>query len=116
MGLLPTAVTVVTAGRAGRPAGATANAVGSLSLEPMLMLACLDLGSRTLVAVQAAPLRRQRAGRRAGGAGPAFSTKAPVDKWEGVGWTERAGIPTIDGSFVWRRLRAPRRASPAATT
>jgi len=54
MGLLPTGVTVVTASGPDGPAGATANAVSSLSIEPMLMLACLDRGSRTLLAVQAA--------------------------------------------------------------
>jgi flavin reductase (DIM6/NTAB) family NADH-FMN oxidoreductase RutF len=54
MGLLPTGVTVVTAiGPNGR-SGATASAVGSLSLDPMLMLACLDRGSRTLRSVQEA--------------------------------------------------------------
>ena len=67
------------------PAGATANAVCSLSIEPMLMLACLDRGSRTLLAVQAAdrfgvsvlhegqePIARS------------FATKAPVaEKWAG---------------------------------
>ena len=44
----PTGVTVVTAMGADGPAGATANAVTSLSLEPPMMLACLDRGSRTL--------------------------------------------------------------------
>ena len=54
MTALPTGVTVVAAAGAEGPAGATANAVCSLSIEPMLMLACLDRGSRTLLAVQAA--------------------------------------------------------------
>ena len=48
IGLLPTGVTVVTAFSETGPSGATANAVCSLSLEPMLMLVCLDRGSRTL--------------------------------------------------------------------
>ena len=54
MASLPTGVTIVSASGADGPAGATANAVCSLSVEPMLMLACLDRGSRTLLAVQAA--------------------------------------------------------------
>ncbi|HEX8690007.1 MAG TPA: flavin reductase family protein, partial [Solirubrobacterales bacterium] len=54
MAALPTGVTVVSAAGPDGPAGATANAVCSLSIEPMLMLACLDRGSRTLLAVQAA--------------------------------------------------------------
>lgn len=103
MGLLPTGVTVVTASGPDGPAGATANAVCSLSIEPMLMLACLDRGSRTLLAVQAANhfgisvlhAGQEQTARR-------FATKVPVaDKWSGVDWRERDGIPAIDGSLVW---------------
>ena len=43
----------MTATGAAGPAGATANAVTSLSLDPPLMLACLDRGSRTLDVVRA---------------------------------------------------------------
>ena len=109
MGMLPTGVTVVTAGGADTPAGATANAVCSLSLDPMLMLACLDRGSRTLLAVQAANhfgVNVLGAGQE--GVARAFSTKAPVaDKWEGIEWSERDGLPAIAGSiaFVGCELR-----------
>jgi flavin reductase (DIM6/NTAB) family NADH-FMN oxidoreductase RutF len=99
----PTGVTVVTALGPAGPAGATANAVASLSLEPPLMLACLDLGSRTLVAVEHSRLfgvnvlRSDQAdlARR-------FSTKDPhPEKWDGVGWHERSGTPMIDGALIW---------------
>jgi 3-hydroxy-9,10-secoandrosta-1,3,5(10)-triene-9,17-dione monooxygenase reductase component len=103
MGSLPTGVTVVTATGPDGPAGATANAVSSLSLEPMLMLACLDRGSRTLLAVQAANrfgVNVLHAGQEA--IARAFATKAPVaDKWEGVDWSEREGVPAIDDALVW---------------
>jgi flavin reductase (DIM6/NTAB) family NADH-FMN oxidoreductase RutF len=103
MGTLPTGVTVVTAAGPAGPAGATANAVASLSIEPMLMLACLDRGSRTLLAVQAANrfgVSVLHAGQEA--LARSFATKAPVaDKWEGVAWSERDGIPAIDGALVW---------------
>lgn len=103
MGRLPTGVTIVTASGPEGPAGATANAVCSLSIEPMLMLACLDRGSRTLLAVQAAnrfgisvlhadqePIARS------------FATKAPVpDKWDGVAWSERDGVPAIDDALAF---------------
>src|SRR5215203_7156677 len=49
-----TGVNVVTAVGPQGPSGATANAVTSLSLEPPLMLACLDRGSRTLEVLRAA--------------------------------------------------------------
>jgi 3-hydroxy-9,10-secoandrosta-1,3,5(10)-triene-9,17-dione monooxygenase reductase component len=103
MGMLPTGVTVVAAGGPDGPAGATANAVSSLSIEPMLMLACLDRGSRTLLAVQAA----NRFGISVLHAGQepiarAFATKAPVaDKWEGIEWSERDGVPAIAGALAF---------------
>ena len=66
------------------------------------MLACLDRGSRTLLAVQAAdrfgvsvlhkgqePIARS------------FATKPPVaEKWAGVAWSEREGVPAIDDALV----------------
>ena len=103
MSRFPTGVTVVTATGPAGPAGATANAVASLSLEPPLMLACLDLGSRTLVAVEQAGLfainvlaaDQAALARR-------FSTKEPhPEKWDGVAWEERAGTPKIDGTLIW---------------
>jgi flavin reductase (DIM6/NTAB) family NADH-FMN oxidoreductase RutF len=103
MGMLPTGVTIVTANGPDGPAGATANAVSSLSIDPMLMLACLDRGSRTLLAVQAA----NRFGISVLHAGQeevarAFATKAPVaEKWAGVGWSERDGVPAIDGALAF---------------
>ena len=110
--LLPTGVTVVTATGPEGPAGATANAVASLSLEPMLMLACLDRGSRTLLRRPGGgPVRGQRPRRRARRTSRArFSSKAPVaDKWDGDR-VERAGRPpgARRGAGLGR-LRAARR-------
>jgi flavin reductase (DIM6/NTAB) family NADH-FMN oxidoreductase RutF len=103
MGMLPTGVTVVAATGPDGPAGATANAVSSLSIEPMLMLACLDRGARTLLAVQAANrfgVSVLHAGQEA--IARAFATKAPVpDKWRGVAWGEREGVPAIDDALVF---------------
>ncbi len=102
MAMLPTGVTIVTASGPEGPAGATANAVCSLSIEPMLMLACLDRGSRTLLAVQAANrfgIGVLHAGQE--GIARAFATKAPpAEKWAGVAWSERDGVPAIDGALV----------------
>jgi 3-hydroxy-9,10-secoandrosta-1,3,5(10)-triene-9,17-dione monooxygenase reductase component len=103
MGMLPTGVTVVTAAGPDGPAGATANAVSSLSIDPMLMFACLDRGSRTLLAVQAA----NRFGISVLHEGQeelarAFATKAPVaEKWDGVDWSDRDGVPAIDGALAF---------------
>jgi 3-hydroxy-9,10-secoandrosta-1,3,5(10)-triene-9,17-dione monooxygenase reductase component len=103
MASLPTGVTVVSASGAEGPAGATANAVCSLSIEPMLMLAALDRGSRTLLAVQAADhfgISVLHDGQEE--IARSFATKAPVaDKWAGVAWSDRDGVPAIDGALVW---------------
>jgi 3-hydroxy-9,10-secoandrosta-1,3,5(10)-triene-9,17-dione monooxygenase reductase component len=103
MGRFPTGVTVVTALTGEGPAGLAANAVNSLSLDPPLMLACLDRGSRTLRAVEAAG----RFGINVLSAGAvdlvrAFGSKVPVhEKWAGVGWSESEGIPVLDEAIVW---------------
>ena len=103
MAEFPTGVAVVTALADGEPAGATVNAVASLSLEPPLMLAALDRGSRTLRAVE-----------RAGAFGinglsgdqeelaRGFASKDPVAaKWEGIDWADSEGSPRIAGCGVW---------------
>jgi flavin reductase (DIM6/NTAB) family NADH-FMN oxidoreductase RutF len=103
MSRLPTGVTVVTALGEGGPSGLTANAVLSLSLDPPLMLAALDRGSRTLRTVEVAG----RFGVNVLAAGQAelarsFSTKLGMqEKWDGVAWRERGGIPALDGIVVW---------------
>ena len=103
MSRLPTGVSVVTASGDSGPAGLTVGAAASLSLEPPLMLAALDRGSRTLgfveragrfgvnvLAAEQADLARQ------------FASKAPhPEKWSGVEWGERHGIPVIEGVVVW---------------
>jgi flavin reductase (DIM6/NTAB) family NADH-FMN oxidoreductase RutF len=100
---MPSAVTVVTAVGPQGPSGLTANAVVSLSLDPPLMLAALDRGSRTLRSVEQAG----RFGVNVLAAGQAevaraFSTKLELhEKWEGIAWSERDGIPALDGTVVW---------------
>jgi flavin reductase (DIM6/NTAB) family NADH-FMN oxidoreductase RutF len=98
-----TGVTVVTAIGPNGPSGATANAVTSLSLDPPMMLACLDRGSRTLTSVRA----QGRFGVNALAAGQEalarrFSGKHPEPaKWEEVEWTESEGLPRLGGALVW---------------
>ena len=103
MGRFPTGVTVVTALTDSGPAGLAVNAVSSLSLEPPLMLACLDRGSRTLRAVEAAGRFGVNVlGGEAVELVHAFSSKAPIhEKWTGVGWSESMGIPVLDDAIVW---------------
>jgi flavin reductase (DIM6/NTAB) family NADH-FMN oxidoreductase RutF len=98
-----TGVTVVTAIGPNGPSGATANAVTSLSLDPPMMLACLDRGSRTLTSVRA----QGRFGVNALAAGQAelarrFSAKDPEpEKWQEVEWSEHEGLPRLEGALMW---------------
>ncbi len=98
-----TGVTVVTAMGSDGPSGATANAVTSLSLDPPMMLACLDRGSRTLTSVRS----QGRFGVNALAVGQAelarrFSAKDPApQKWDGVEWDERQGLPRLAGGLIW---------------
>jgi 3-hydroxy-9,10-secoandrosta-1,3,5(10)-triene-9,17-dione monooxygenase reductase component len=104
---LPTGVTIVSATGSEGPAGATANAVASLSLDPPLMLACLDRGSRTLTSVREAGrfgisvLAAEQADLARG-----FATKAPhPEKFRDVSHVERQGVPLIDGAVAWIACR-----------
>jgi len=103
MARMPTPVTVVAALGPNGPSGATANAVTSLSLDPPLMLACLDRGSRTLAVVEAT----RRFAINVLGTGHEdlarrFSSKDPhPEKWSGVDWEEVEGLPRIAGAPVW---------------
>ena len=104
MSRFPTGVTVITALTPDGPSGLSANAVTSLSLDPPLMLACVDRGSRTLRALEAAG--RFGVNVLAGDAAElavGFGSKAPtVEKWTDVGWSEsEQGIPVLDAAIVW---------------
>ena len=102
-GRFATGVAVVTsAGRAGS-GGMTANAVCSLSLEPLLTLVCFENQARTLPIVSEAERfgvnvlstdQEDLAG--------VFASKLPeAEKLEGVGHTFRSGVPIIDGALAW---------------
>lgn len=99
MGHFATGVTIVTArgGAPGEPAGGTANAVASVSLEPPLLLVCLQRGSRTLAALQQTGCfalnvlgdRHEQIARR-------FADSGPGNRFDGVPWYPGAsGVPLL---------------------
>jgi flavin reductase (DIM6/NTAB) family NADH-FMN oxidoreductase RutF len=99
----PTGVAVVTsAGEAG-PAGLTTNAVSSLSLEPLLMVVCLDRASRTLEVVRDS--RRLAVNVLAAdqhGLAHTFAGKAShAEKFRDVGWQEVDAVPVLDSVVAW---------------
>jgi len=110
MGNFATGVTVVTAAGPQGPVGMTANAVASLSLEPLLLLVAFDNTARTLQVVRATG----RFGVNVLAAGQAdlarlFASKAPEDaKFAGVPHQVHDGIPVIDGTLAWVGCRLER--------
>lgn len=103
MGHFATGVTVVTASDAGGPVGMTANAVCSLSLEPLLALVCFANGARTLKVVR----EQGRFGVNVLAAGQQdlarlFASKAPeAAKFAGVEHAVHDGVPVIEGVLAW---------------
>jgi 3-hydroxy-9,10-secoandrosta-1,3,5(10)-triene-9,17-dione monooxygenase reductase component len=100
MGEFATGVAVVTTRG---PAGLTTNAFSSLSLDPMLVLVCLDLDSRTLAAVRdhrRLAVNVLSAGQRE--LAVRFAGKAShAEKFREVAWREEAGVPVLDGTVAW---------------
>jgi 3-hydroxy-9,10-secoandrosta-1,3,5(10)-triene-9,17-dione monooxygenase reductase component len=103
MSYFTTGVTVVTASTPDGPIGMTANAVCSLSLEPLLLLVCFANDARTLPPVKASG----RFGVNVLAAGQAelarlFASKRPEEeKFAGVQHSVHDGIPVIDGVLAW---------------
>jgi flavin reductase (DIM6/NTAB) family NADH-FMN oxidoreductase RutF len=103
MGNFATGVTVVTATGPAGPVGMTANAVASLSLEPLLLLVAFDNTARTLQVVR----DTGRFGVNVLAAGQddlarLFASKAPEDaKFAGVAHEVHEGLPVIDGTIAW---------------
>ena len=110
MGHFATGVTVVTVSTPAGPVGMTANAVCSLSLEPLLLLVAFDNEARTLPAVRATG----RFGVNVLGAGQEdlarlFASKLPEsDKFAGVPHTVHDGIPVIEDVLAWVGCRLER--------
>jgi flavin reductase (DIM6/NTAB) family NADH-FMN oxidoreductase RutF len=102
-GRFATGVAVVTSATATGSGGMTANALCSLSLEPLLALVCFENIARTL------PLVREsgRFGVNVLAAhqediARVFASKMPEsEKLEGVAHRLRAGVPIIDGALSW---------------
>ena len=110
MGHFATGVTVVTAATQEGPVGMTANAVCSLSLEPLLLLVAFDNSARTLAVVR----DTERFGVNVLAAGQEelarlFASKTPErDKFAGVAHTVHDGLPVIDGGIAWVGCRLER--------
>jgi len=102
-GRFATGVAVITSAGPEGTGGMTANALCSLSLDPLLALVCFDRGARTLPLVRevgrfAVNLLAADQERLAG----VFASKLPEDeKLEGVPHRFEHGMPIIDGALAW---------------
>ncbi len=104
MGGFPTGVTIVTThDDSGAPAGTAVNAFCAVSMDPPLLLICLDKQSRTLAALRAANTfcvnilsdRHQQIVR-------AFASKSETDRFRGVAHAAtEAGDPILDNAVAW---------------
>lgn len=103
IGEFATGVCVVTAFSDNGPTGMTANAITSLSLEPLLMIVCFDRTARTRVAAQTTgrvAVNVLSSGQE--DLSKVFASKASEEeKFAEVAWSERAGVPVLDGSLAW---------------
>jgi flavin reductase (DIM6/NTAB) family NADH-FMN oxidoreductase RutF len=110
MGHFATGVTVVTASSPEGPVGMTANAITSLSLEPLLLLVVFDNGSRTLPVVR----DTGRFGVNVLTADQKelallFASKTPEnEKFAGVPHSVHEGIPVLEGALAWIGCRLER--------
>lgn len=94
---------VTTRTPAGRPCGLTANAISSLSLDPPLVLACVDRRADThdciistgAFAISILAHDAERIARL-------FSTEGLEHKFEGIAFREEVtGAPVLDAALAW---------------
>jgi len=87
----------------GEPRGLTANAVASVSLEPPLVLACVEHEADTHGSIRAAgffavsmlPQSAERTARR-------FASEDAESKFGGIAWHgELTGAPILDEALAW---------------
>jgi flavin reductase (DIM6/NTAB) family NADH-FMN oxidoreductase RutF len=103
IGHFASGVAVVTTRSSAGPSGLTANAVCSLSLDPLLLLACLDRGSRTLEAVRGTGrLAVNVLARDQEDLAVHFARKMPDgEKFGGVPFRDVGGLPVLEGVVAW---------------
>lgn len=103
IGHFATGVAVVTAHGSGGPGGLTANALCSLSLDPLLVLVCFDNSARTLPLIResgrfAVNILRHEQHALSG----VFASKRPeTEKFDGVPYSLREGVPVLDEALAW---------------
>jgi flavin reductase (DIM6/NTAB) family NADH-FMN oxidoreductase RutF len=99
MGHWATGVSVITSVG---PRGLTANALTSLSLDPMLLLVCVDRDSNTLPAIRESQrfavnvlsASQEHVAKR-------FALKEQDEKWGDLAYALVEEVPVLDGALAW---------------
>lgn len=109
VGHFATGVAVVTSCRDdGSPCGLTASAVASLSLDPTLVLVCIDRASESHRWIETAGVYALNVleGSRGETLARRFATGGAEDKFRGTAWrTERTGSPVLEDALAWLDCR-----------
>lgn len=94
---------IATTSPAGEPRGLTANAVASVSLEPPLVLACVERDADThdtireagIFAISVLAQDDERTARR-------FAGNDTADKFRGIAWhAQTTGAPVLEAALAW---------------
>jgi flavin reductase (DIM6/NTAB) family NADH-FMN oxidoreductase RutF len=103
IGHFATGVAIVTAQSPDGPVGMTANALCSLSLDPLLLLVCIDNSARTLAPIRAT--RRFAVNvlcREQQPLAEAFASKqSKPDHFQRTAWRLHQGVPVLERSLAW---------------
>jgi 3-hydroxy-9,10-secoandrosta-1,3,5(10)-triene-9,17-dione monooxygenase reductase component len=81
----------------------TTNAIASLSLDPLLLLVCFELRSRTLAVVRESERFAVNILRHGDGelAAVFASKRVAREKFESITHAEAHGVPVLDGALAW---------------
>jgi flavin reductase (DIM6/NTAB) family NADH-FMN oxidoreductase RutF len=106
-GRFATGVAVITSAGSGGRGGMTANAICSLSLDPLLALVCFENEARTLPVVrEAGTFAVNVLGAEQEQLAEVFASKLPEpEKLDAVAHHMRDGVPIIDGALAWAVCR-----------
>ncbi|HEX7242967.1 MAG TPA: flavin reductase family protein [Longimicrobiaceae bacterium] len=109
MGHFATGVTVVTTLReGGEPCGLTASAVCSVSIDPTMVLVCVERGADTHDCIGSTGAFAVNVLQEEGGEtlSRRFATSDVADKFRGVAFREeRTGVPVLEDALAWLECR-----------
>jgi len=101
MGHFPTGVSVLTTVHEGEQHGMTANSIASVSLDPVMILACLSREARTALAIQSAGrFAVNILGEHQEDVSRRFA-RPGQDHFEGLDVTEAMGLPILPGCLAY---------------